>query len=775
MTPPDIGDGANDTVDRSIPAFRSRQRLKRQNDRSGNARAGARVNGNHPANQPPREDMTPLPNSGQMSLVHVGMLILYVLGVIAILTVYFMLDSANAQDRPSGNAIAIALQAESDSPAPGGATAIAIAMTPQSEWHGYWQNGGDAGFGMSVRWTVPEGVEVGSLQYPVPGTLVIAGLMNHVYKQPYALIAPLTVSADVPAGTRLPIRGEANWLACTDVICVPERGTIAIDLVAGDGSIAAADRARFDRWRAALPQQLGQTARFERSGDVLRIAVPFPASAGLADPHLFIAEPRINQPAAEQRFFRAGDTLVIETTAGSDLPQSGGSFSGLLRIAQERGLAFAAAPGDVPAAEGEALMSRPDAIGGGAGATAASSGFDAGLFLLSLGGAVLGGLLLNIMPCVFPILSLKALSLARAGGEEREARAEGIGYTLGATFTCLALGAVLLLLRASGEAVGWAFQLQDPISVLLLTVLTATIAANLAGLFDFGQLGVGSRWGGGKGAKGGFATGALAAFVATPCTGPFLGAALGATLALPGWAALPIFGGLGFGLALPFLALALIPALRAKLPRPGAWMVTFQRWLAVPMALTALALVWLLAQQTGTSGWWAGAAALATVVLLCGWAGREQRASRAAHWPILLLAASILPLSTLLPEEGAPRAAQAPDMHGAEPWSEERLAALRAEGRPVFVNFTADWCVSCKVNEAAAINREETARAFAEGNVAVLVADWTNADAAIARELERHGRNSVPLYLWYPAAGGEPEILPQILTPDMLVSRTGTQ
>lgn len=775
MTPPDIGDGANGKVERSIPTPRA-QRTRRQNGRTAGARAVVRTNAAAQSTQQNRPEITPLPNSGSMGLAHVGMLVLYVISIIAIITAYFLLDQANAQDRPAGNAISIALQAESNAPRPGESTALAVRMDPSEGWHGYWQNGGDAGFGMSVTWTLPEGVEIGPLQYPVPGTLVISGLMNHVYKQPYALIAPLTVDGGVAPGTRLPIRGEANWLACTDEICVPERGTISIDLVAGNGSIAANDRTQFDGWRAAMPQPLGQTARFERSGDALRIAVPFPAGAPLADAHLFIAEPRINRPAAEQRFFRVGDTLVIETTAGTDLAEATG-FSGLLRIAKGRGLSFAAEPGDVPVASGEAIVSRPDAVGGaGSDATGADgAAFDAGLFFLSLGGAILGGLLLNIMPCVFPILSLKALALARAGGDEREARSEGIGYTLGATFTCLALGAVLLLLRASGEAVGWAFQLQDPTSVLLLILLTGTIAANLAGLFDFGQLGIGSRWGGGKGAKGGFATGALAAFVATPCTGPFLGAALGATLALPAWAALPIFGGLGFGLALPFLALALIPALRAKLPRPGAWMVTFQRWLAVPMALTAFALVWLLAQQTGASGWWIGAGALAVVGLLCWWAGREQRGGRAAHWPILLLAASIVPLAQLLPEEAAPQSAEAPDIHRSEPWSEARLAALRAEGRPVFVNFTADWCVSCKVNEAAAIDREDTAEAFRAGNVAVLVADWTNADAAIARELERHGRNSVPLYLWYPAGGGEPEILPQILTPDMLTSRAGAR
>lgn len=668
--------------------------------------------------------------------------------------------SAPSLAQPGGQPhIRAALTAETASPAPGTTIDVAIEMAPEAPWHGYWKNGGDAGFGMQVEWTLPRGVSIGELHYPVPDTLLISGLMNHVFERPYALIAPLTVARDVPRGTRLTIRGDAHWLACTDEICVPEQGVLMLDLVIGDGATSA----NFDSMRAALPQPLGGPAQYQVVGERLRIAIPLPATLSLTDPHLFVETVRANQPGAAQSFSRSGNILIIETAAGDDIAAMQG-FAGLLRIAPGRGLSFTAVPGTVPAT-GEPL----------ANAATVGGAFDARLFLTALIGAIIGGLILNIMPCVFPILSLKALSLAKAGGDARTVRAEGFAYTIGAVLTCLALGAILLLLRSGGEAVGWAFQLQRSESVLLLIILMSAITANLFGLFEFGSLSFASRTGGGDNStKSAFMTGALAAFIATPCTGPFLGAALGATLTLPAWAALPIFGGLGLGLALPFLALALIPALRTRLPKPGPWMAVLRRWLALPMALTALALLWLLGRQTGPIGWMIGGAALGATLALSWWAGRMQSRGASASAAIFAIAAMIVPLSLLLPTPAA-RTAQQADALGSRPWNEAAQAEALASGKPLFVYFTADWCVTCKVNEGAAINRDETATAFRAAGVTVLVGDWTNADPAITRELARHGRNSVPLYLWYPAGVNEPEILPQILTPTMLAERASVQ
>lgn len=680
---------------------------------------------------------------------------------------------ASAQPAPETN-IAAQLVSAVTHPAPGSTTDIAIRMTPEPSWHGYWVNGGDAGFGMQVEWDLPRGVSIGALAYPVPETLIIGGLMNHVYERPYALIAPLSIDASVPVGTRIAIRGEARWLACTDEVCVPEQGLLTLDLTVGAGG---APDPRFARWRAELPPLLDQAARFQQVGDLVRIAIPLPQSITLPAPHLFLETPRINQPGGEQRFARSGDELIVEMPSGSDAG-SAGQVNGLLRLGGTRGLAFTALPGAVsPGSEEITIV--PSASEGGAVAPSvddvATTAFDGTLFLTALLGAVVGGLILNIMPCVFPILSLKALALARAGGDERQVRREGVAYSLGAVLTCLALGTVLLLLRAGGEALGWAFQLQRPESVLLLIVLMGAIAANLAGLFEFsaGSLSFGrasTATDPDNPTKAAFATGALAAFIATPCTGPFLGAALGATLTLPIWAALPIFGGLGLGLALPFLALALIPALRARLPRPGPWMETMRRWLAIPMALTALALVWLLSRQVGSTGWLIGGSLLVLIAVLGWWAGQRQRSGGHASLPVFLMAATIVPAALLLPQ-GIVRPATAPaSILSAQPWSAAAVTAARANG-PVFVYFTADWCITCKVNEGTAIDRAETAAAFRAGNVASFVGDWTNADSAITDELARHGRNSVPLYLWYPAGGGEPEILPQVLTSGMLAGR----
>jgi thiol:disulfide interchange protein len=370
------------------------------------------------------------------------------------------------------------------------------------------------------------------------------------------------------------------------------------------------------------------------------------------------------------------------------------------------------------------------------------------------------------MPCVFPVISLKAMSLARAGGDERAAKSEALAYTAGVMLTCLALGGLLLGLRAGGATVGWAFQLQEPRVILLLLLLVTAVALNLAHVFHLRGFGGGEALAGKDGAAGSFWTGVLAAFVATPCTGPFMAAALGAALVLPLPAALAIFAGLGFGLALPFLLIGFVPALRRRMPKPGAWMARFQLILSIPMFLTAAALGWLLWRQTGMNGFALGAAATALLAIALWGIGRRQATGKSAGlFGASLLAASaavvaLTPASLLATQKAASVAGEA--------FSEAKLAALRAKGTPVFLYFTADWCLTCKVNEKAAIEREEVTRAFDKGGVVVMVGDWTNADPAISRFLEARGRSGVPLYLFYPKGSAEPTELPQVLTPSML-------
>lgn len=629
---------------------------------------------------------------------------------------------------------------------PGETVTLALLMQPEKGWHGYWSNPGDAGFGLTVEWTLPAGVTAGDMQFPVPQTLVVQGLMNHVYEHDYAVLVPLKVPSSARSGTLLPIKVKAQWLVCTETICVPEHAELQGAVSVGTGP---ADP-RFEGWRAAMPAPLDRPGAFALESGTLRLALPFPATAPLDAPHLFLKTERVVDYAAPQRFFRQGDTLVVEVPLAKS-PATASRLEGVLAMGRDAGgIAFAAEPGTVPKGGTQ--------VGAGA--------FSASVLALALAGAFLGGLILNVMPCVFPILSLKALALAR--GNAHEAHKEGLAYTAGVVLACLLLGGVMLALRAGGEQVGWAFQLQEPGVVAVLMLLAVAITANFAGLYELPGLSV-ER---GAGATGAFGTGLLAAFVATPCTGPFMAAAMGAALVLPAWAALGVFAALGLGLALPFLLLGFVPALRRLLPKPGKWMERFRRWMALPMGLTALALGWL-AWRVGGATFTVVLVAIAVVLLgALAAVGVTQRKGL----PIgrLMALAALIAVGGVI---GLPPPAQTAASEGglleARPFSEAALAEARKAGKPVFAYFTADWCLSCKVNESTSIERESTRAAFEKAGVVVLVGDWTRRDPAITRFLTAQGVAGVPLYMWYPAGGAEPRQLPQVLTPDMLAALPG--
>ena len=652
------------------------------------------------------------------------------------------------------NHIAAELIAESAAQ-PGSTVTLAISMRPEKGWHGYWLNPGDAGLGMQLKWQVPAGFTPGDMRYPVPQTLLISGLMNHVYEHDYALLVPLKVPANAQPGTLIPIRVKADWLACTDKICVPERAELSATIIIGSGTGKLDPR--FDAWRAALPAPLGAQATFAIAGKTVRLGIPMPAALKLEDTHLFPASDHIVAYASAQEFRRKGDMLIITLQRPEIAAITPTEIGGVLRLnAAGDGVAFTSLPGSVP--QGGDLL------------TPAASKRDLSLPALLLA-ALLGGLLLNVMPCVFPILSLKALSLARAGESEAEARREGLAYTAGVVLATSALGALLLALRGAGQEVGWAFQLQEPAVVVALLLLATAITANLAGLFEFSIPGFASA----GSSKGAFATGLLAAFVATPCTGPFMAAAMGAALLLPVAEGMALFVTLGLGLALPFLAVAYVPALRRLLPRPGAWMVWFKQAMAVPMGLTACALLWL----TSRLGGWSFALACTFVslvfVAILAATGRAQRkgASGGVRFAreigvLVVMGAFLLPFFYR-----PPAAHQVESILPSTAFSEQALTTARATGKPVFVYFTADWCLTCKVNEAAAIEREEVRAAFAKAGVKVLVGDWTRRDPAITRFLTAQGAAGVPLYLWYAPGGAAPEQLPQVLTPALLASKAG--
>lgn len=639
--------------------------------------------------------------------------------------------------------------------APGGEVMLALRFQPVApEWHGYWKNPGDAGLGMQLAWDLPEGVTVGEPLYPVPKRLLIDGLMNHIFEGDYAVLVPLKLARDWRGGDRLNIGVEAFYLACTDEICVPQDAALKTSIPVGEGAAASAD---FTRWRSALAPLIESKGRFEVRGELLLVAIPVPASLDVGQPHLFVGARELGQGfqpayAAPQGFARKGDWLVAEVPlnrlvlpagSGVEFAPAPDEIDGIIAWSDKEGLRFVAERGDVPTG-GTRLMARDS---------------DTPALWLLLAGALLGGLLLNVMPCVFPILSLKALSLAKAGAGEAEARKEGLAYTAGVVLACVALGAAMLALRAAGEQVGWAFQLQEPAVVVALLALAVLITANLWGLFELPGLAIS----GGSTPRGAFATGLLAAFVATPCTGPFMAAALGAALLLPAPVALLLFAALGLGLALPFLLLGFVPALRNRLPKPGPWMVTFRKALAIPMALTALALVWLLWRMGGAM--FAGAAlgaALGLVLVVV--ANRKRERSVAA----IELAGALL-FAGVAYWQFAPTTPSANEsLLEAVSFSEDALAEARATGKPVFVYFTADWCVSCKVNERVAIEREATRAAFDKAGVVTLRGDWTLRQPEITAFLNERGAAGVPLYLWYEPGAAEPEQLPQLLGPDSL-------
>ncbi len=631
--------------------------------------------------------------------------------------------------------------------APGGAMDLALRFIPQSGWHGYWANPGDAGLGMELDWMLPDGWQVDAPRYPLPHRLLLSGLMNHVYEGEYAVLAALRVPASARPGS-YPVSVFGQWLICSDTLCVPQWARLSTTVTVAAGADKPAN-AQFDGWRAALPPLLDQQARFTWTADRLQVAIPLPASLTLADPHVFIEQTKAVDYAAPQLFRRQGDMLVAEIPRGG-LKQQPAEITGMLKLDDKgSGISFSAAPGDVP-------------VGGDVVAGSTAGDGTAPLWLL-LGGALLGGLVLNLMPCVFPILSLKALTLAKAGGQHDGARGEALAYTAGVVLACLALGGLLLGLRAGGSEIGWAFQLQEPGVVIALLVLAVLIAANLAGAYELPSLSV-TRSGG---RQSGFATGLLAAFVATPCTGPFMAAALGAALLLPWWQGLVLFGALGLGLALPFLLLGFVPALRRMLPKPGAWMETFRRILAVPMALTAAGLLWLTFRLGGP--WFAGlGVVLAVLALVAMVLWRRAAMTGGSKAPLLAPIVAGVLVAVMLPRVFNPPATAGESVLSPVAFDAVALAEARASGKPVFLWFTADWCLTCKVNERIAIEREETRDAFEKAGVVAMRGDWTVRDPAITRFLTDHGAAGVPLYLWY-RPGQDGEQLGQVLGPDSLV------
>ena len=674
--------------------------------------------------------------------------------------------------------------------APGSTAVVAVKQTIRPDWHTYWRNPGDSGGATTLTWTLPKGVSAGDIVWPVPERQRISGLMNYGYSGTVYLPVPIEVPASARPGTTLPLIVKALFLVCSAEMCVPDELTLRLDLPVRDGAAPLNPRhgAAITEVLEDAPRPAGITARVALEDGVLTLGAAGGPLAG-SDPgpsYFFPFEGGIIDHPAPQTGAWGPQGLSLRLRPGSETRATGltGPVGGVL-VTAAGAWEIRAEPGAVPAGtSGSGVLAA--AADADAGAADPDGGSDLATFARALLFAVLGGLILNLMPCVFPILAMKAAALAASAHDERHTRRDGLAFLAGVLTTFLLLAGVLLALRATGEAVGWGFQLQSPPVTAGLALLMLAVALNLSGVFHVGGRlqGAGSgplsRLPGGLGA---FFTGALTVVVAAPCTAPFMAFALGAALVMPWPLALLVFLGLGLGLALPFVVISLTPGLLARLPRPGPWMERLKNFLAFPMYATALWLAWVFSRQTGPEALgllFVAGLMLALGVWLIGCGQTERGFGRRGVFHLtagvaaLLLAGAALIVAARVP---APAIGPAAPAHVAgpasAPWSAAAVEAGRAQGRPVLVNFTADWCVTCKINERTSLATAGVKAAIEGSNAVYLVGDWTRRDDAITAELLRHGRSGVPLYLLYAPGVAEPRVLPQLLTEGVVVDALG--
>ena len=664
----------------------------------------------------------------------------------------------------------VALLADHATLAPGQTFGAGLRIVHEPGWHSYWLNPGDSGLATRFDWTLPPGASAGPIRWPIPERLPFGGLVNLGYKNDLLLPATLTVPADAVPGSRFETTLRARWLICAD-ICIPDQATLTLSLPIGVAPVASDDAARFSAALARVPQPAPTWSGLTRRSDAgIEVTIEGAAQAldAVTSLEVFplspqvVANTRIDahvDAAGVLRFvqplsdFYAGMPETVEWVVVGQRGNDVQAFQ-LLTTGEDP-------LGPPPAPAPKAPPPPPLAEASTTPAAGAGSGLGLGLVLLF---ALLGGVLLNLMPCVFPVLAFKGLSIAQGGPSQRR---HALLYTAGILLSFLALAGLLVALRATGEALGWGFQLQTPWFVAAMALLMAAVGFALSGLATPGAslMGFGQSLTEGDGDRGAFFTGVLAVVVASPCTAPFMGPALGVALTQPGIVTFAVFVALGLGLALPMLALALLPGLARRLPRPGPWMERLKQALAFPMYLTALWLAWVLGRQVGVDGM----ALLLGGIVLMGFA-LWWRGPQPGPWRRLGVAALLLlALAPVLLVEGM-RArsgvtASHPAAAGVEPWSPERVAELRAKGDPVLVNFTAAWCISCIANEGVALAGADFEALLRETGTTYLKADWTDHDPRITEALAEFGRSGVPLYVLYPAGGGEPRLLPQLLTP----------
>lgn len=656
---------------------------------------------------------------------------------------------------------------------------VGIRLAPADGWHTYWRTPGDSGAPTTVTWDLPPGVEAGPLVWPGPQRIDYGPLANFGYKGPVTLLTRITVGPESSQQAPLILTAHAEWLVCAE-ICVPEEAELSLllPLTAGEAAPDPKGGALIAEAQASVPRPVPWEARFAANDRTIALEIQ-PLGLSKEDMQaafFFPYEEGVITNAALQTAEWKDQRLIIRTESGfeRDLDR----VQGVLRLTSG-GRANFYEVSLIPAmgAAASALLPPPAAALADAGAAAGSARAGTGL-LQALLLALAGGLILNLMPCVFPVLSLKALSIANKAGQDPDlVRREALAFTAGVLLAFAVIGGLLLFLRAGGELIGWGFQLQSPIVVAILAYVLFLVGLNLSGFYTLGGgalSNVGGTLATRPGLSGAFFTGVLATVVATPCTAPFMAAAIGFALLQPAYVTMAVFLAVGLGLAAPLLAFALAPGLQRHLPRPGPWMATLKEFLAFPMYGAAAWLIWVLAQQTGPTG--VGAALLGFVLLAFAiWAfkkgltGRHRVLSQSAAVlsVVLALALAAVPKTFAV---SADRAAVTGGVLKSAPFSPAAVTELRSAGRPVFVNFTAAWCITCLLNERVALRSDAVEAELKRAGVAYLKADWTNRDPVITQALQEFNRSGVPLYVLYPAEPErEPLILPQLLTEDILL------
>jgi thiol:disulfide interchange protein len=678
----------------------------------------------------------------------------------------------------SGNVVATDnvrahLASEVSTVAPGQSFMVALEFNIRDGWHTYWRNPGDSGQATTLKWQLPPGFKAGDILWPTPHRFELPPLVNYGYAKHAVHLVNIVAPGDLKAGTPVVLSAKASWLVCSDV-CIPEDAELQLKLpVSGQaGAIDPAQAALFSAARSDLPgaQPAASSARVQDGQLVITLGKEWGAALSQIKSLAFFPYDEGGiEYAAPQTLTRAKDAVELAMKLG-DQPPKAGPVRGVLLATEQSGSEVNVVPLEIAA-----QFSSPAASAAASpAANVEKSVTSLPVLLLS---AILGGLILNLMPCVFPVLSIKAIGLVEQAKRHPAAvRTKGLVFAAGVVSSMLCLAAVMLALRAGGEQIGWGFQLQSPLFVTLLVYLLLAVGLNLSGVFEIGAglAGVGDSLTQGDSYRASFFTGVLTTLVATPCTAPYMAFAIGAALTQPPIVALCIFAALGFGLALPYLLLSFAPWMRRALPKPGAWMDTLKQFFAFPIYASAAWLLWVLAQQTSSIGLGAALAG-AVLIALAAWAYQKSKSSsRGARVAALVTASLAVLLACVLPLRFADVAAASPSVsaggaHAAgewQPYDAAQVAALTAAGRPLLVNFTASWCLTCLVNERNAFADSAVQEVFRNKNVTLMKGDWTNRDPNITQALAAFGRAGVPLYVVYNSRPGstEPLVLPQLLT-----------